>query len=99
MDRSSEPFTEQVTRQAMESIQQAVGALAPRRPNHRGNGTAPPTVVAAAAASRLDGLDVRPDAPDPTPPCFRVCSRRGRSGRAGGVSPLSGERRPSKTGG
>lgn len=48
-------FTEQVTRQAMESIQQAVGAGATAPANHNGNGTA--TVTPA----RLDGLEIRQD--------------------------------------
>ncbi len=51
-------FSEQVTRQAMESIQQAVGA-ATAEP--RGNGTPPPPVASVGTTSRLDGLDVRPD--------------------------------------
>jgi uncharacterized membrane protein YqiK len=50
-------FTEQVTRQAMDSIQQAVGTGGPA-PQPRGNGTAPSTVTTAATAPRLDGLDV-----------------------------------------
>ena len=53
-------FTEQVTRQAMESIQQAVGAGAPLAPGKTGNGTASSEVVAAAApTSGLDGLEIR----------------------------------------
>ena len=54
-------FTDQVTRQAMESIQQAVGAISAPPAEARGNGTPHPTVVAGAASSRLDGLDVRTD--------------------------------------
>jgi uncharacterized membrane protein YqiK len=56
-------FTEQVTRQAMESVQQAVGAGASPAPELRGNGAAPPEVATSsvAAASRLDNLEVRAD--------------------------------------
>jgi uncharacterized membrane protein YqiK len=55
-------FTEQVTRQAMESIQQAVGAGASSTPEQRGNGTGTPEVASSAATtSRLDGLEVRSD--------------------------------------
>jgi uncharacterized membrane protein YqiK len=50
-------FTEQVTRQAMESIQQAVGAGATAPADHNGNGTA--SVTAVVTPSRLDGLDIR----------------------------------------
>jgi hypothetical protein len=53
-------FTEQVTRQAMDSIQQAVGAGG-KVPDLPGNGSPPPTVAAVATSSRLDGLEVRPD--------------------------------------
>ncbi len=49
-------FTEQVTRQAMESIQQAVGTGAASAAQHNGNGAVAPEL--AAATSRLDGLDV-----------------------------------------
>ena len=54
-------FTEQMTRQAMESIQQAVGAMGATPAEPRSNGTPPPTVASVGASSRLDGLDVRPD--------------------------------------
>ncbi len=54
-------FTEQVTRQAMESIQQAVGAMGATPAEPRSNGTPPPTVASVGTTSRLDGLDVRPD--------------------------------------
>ena len=54
-------FTEKVTRQAMESMQQAIVMGAVPTPEHRGNGTAPPEIAATAAAagSRLDGLEIR----------------------------------------
>jgi hypothetical protein len=56
-------FTEQVTRQAMESIQQAVTAGQTSAPDKRPNGPATPEVAAAAVAttSRLDGLEIRSD--------------------------------------
>jgi hypothetical protein len=55
-------FTEQVTRQAMESIQQAIGAGVAATAEHRGNGTAPSEVAAVVTStSRLDGLEVRTD--------------------------------------
>jgi uncharacterized membrane protein YqiK len=56
-------FTEQVTRQAMESVQQAVGAGATPPPEHHGNGAAPAEVAASsvAATSRLDNLEIRTD--------------------------------------
>ena len=56
-------FTDRVTRQAMESMQQAIGTGAVPPPEHRGNGMATTEVVATAVAppSRLDGLDVRTD--------------------------------------
>ena len=52
-------FTEQVTRQAMESIQQAVGAGVTATADHNGNGTA--SVTSVVTPSRLDGLDIRQD--------------------------------------
>ncbi len=57
-------FTEQVTRQAMESIQQAVGAGVGAANPHRGNGTVPPeaAVTLATPTSRLDGLDIGSEA-------------------------------------
>ena len=59
-------FTEQVTRQAMESIQQAVGAGASSTVAHRGNGAVPPEVAVTVAGptSRLDGLDIGPEGTD-----------------------------------
>ncbi|MHB1557788.1 MAG: SPFH domain-containing protein [Isosphaeraceae bacterium] len=59
-DSSLRAFSDQVTRQAMESIQQAVGngSAAASTPGHNGhgNGTLPPdlAVAAASAPSRLD---------------------------------------------
>jgi uncharacterized membrane protein YqiK len=52
-------FAERMTRQAMESMQQAIGPGAVPTPENRGNGTAPPEV--AATAARLDSLEIRPD--------------------------------------
>jgi uncharacterized membrane protein YqiK len=52
-------FTEQVTRQAMESIQQAVEAGVSSASEKRGNGMASPEVAAVATKSRLDGLEIR----------------------------------------
>ena len=56
-------FTDQVTRQAMESIQQAVGAGGPMPAEHQGNGTARSAAVVAVTPpnSRLDGLDLNKD--------------------------------------
>ncbi len=56
-------FTDQVTRQAMESIQQAVGAGGPMPAEHQGNGTAKTAAVVTVAQphSRLDGLDLNKD--------------------------------------
>jgi uncharacterized membrane protein YqiK len=56
-------FTEQVTRQAMESIQQAVSAGVTTTPEKRPNGTATPEVAGAAVAttSRRDGPEIRSD--------------------------------------
>ena len=55
-------FSDKVTRQAMDSIQQAVGAGVSSMPEHRGNGAAPPEVaVRRRPVSRLDGLEIRPE--------------------------------------
>jgi hypothetical protein len=53
-------FTEQVTRQAMDAIQQAVVASGPVQ-DLAANGATPPSATTIATASRLDGLDVRTD--------------------------------------
>jgi uncharacterized membrane protein YqiK len=62
-ESSLRAFTEQVTRQAMESVQQAVGAMVSPAPEHRGNGTASPEAATSSVAStsRLDGLEIRTD--------------------------------------
>ncbi len=55
-------FTEQVTRQAMESIQQAVGVGTASTAGHNGNGAPQPASVASVITpSRLDGLDIKTD--------------------------------------
>jgi uncharacterized membrane protein YqiK len=56
-------FTEEVTRQAMESIRQAVGAGAGVPASHNGNGSTPTaaSVATVVTPSRLDGLEIRKD--------------------------------------
>jgi uncharacterized membrane protein YqiK len=54
-------FTEQVTRQAMDSIQQAVGTTGDPTPDRKGNGVTPPPVSTAATTSRREGRSARTD--------------------------------------
>jgi uncharacterized membrane protein YqiK len=53
-------FTERVTRQAMDTIQQAVAAGGPMQ-DLPANGAPPPVARVVAAASRREGLEVHPD--------------------------------------
>jgi hypothetical protein len=55
-------FTERVTRQAMESMQQAIGGGLVPTSEHHGNGAPTPEIAAAGAPnSRVEGLEIRTD--------------------------------------